>query len=85
MLATISLENVLKQFLRSLLGRPAQQAQEAPQKPVYQPVAENKDHNNDPKKAEPQVKGSRDKSANMPSQAKSAKANSSKPAQQKQS
>ena len=75
----------MKQFLRSLLGRPTQQPQEAPQKPVYQPVADNKDHNNDPKKADPQINGSQDKSVNMPSQAKSAKANSSKPAQQKQS
>lgn len=66
----------MKQFLRSLLGRPTQQPQEAPQKPVYQPVADNKDHNNDPKKADPQINGSQDKSA---------KANSSKPAQQKQS
>ncbi|WP_246815610.1 acyltransferase family protein [Corynebacterium sp. HMSC08C04] len=39
-------------------------------------MADNKDHNNDPKKADPQINGSQDKSA---------KANSSKPAQQKQS
>ena len=38
-LAAIPLENVLKQFLRSLLGKPSSTAQEKSKKPVYQPVA----------------------------------------------
>ena len=89
LLAAIPLENVLKQFLRSLLGKPSSTAQEKSKKPVYQPVA-TPAKGEQASRATPPQPGD-DAKADVPSGAKSGdkpeapKAQGTKPAQGKTS
>ncbi len=88
-LAAIPLENVLKQFLRSLLGKPSSTAQEKSKKPVYQPVA-TPSKGEQASQATPPQSGNKpeapkDKDSAKASTPESTKAQGTKPAQGKPS